>query len=64
MSKYPPAVNRALYAHSRSVARTHSTCASFARYEAYKAIWTSAHPDLTPEQYSAAMRRLAKECGV
>jgi hypothetical protein len=34
------------------------------RYEAAKAAWVAAHPDTTPAEYEAAMRRLARECGL
>lgn len=64
MSKYPSAINMALYARSRSTARTRSACASYARYEAEKVIWASSHPNVTPGQYETAMRVIAKACGV
>jgi hypothetical protein len=34
------------------------------RYEVAKAAWVAAHPDATPAEYEAAMRRLARECGL
>lgn len=34
------------------------------RYELEKRQWASAHPEATPAEYSAAMRRIAEECGV
>ena len=37
---------------------------SYAVYESAKAAWLAAHPDATPEEYEAAMRRIAAECGV
>lgn len=33
-------------------------------YAYYKIMWQAAHPDATPEQYTAAMQKLAKEAGV
>jgi len=64
MSTLPPAVQRALYARNQSSVRTRSSCSNYARYEAEKAIWASSHPDSTSEQYEAAMRAIAKACGV
>lgn len=64
MSKYPPAINRALYARGRSNARTYATCASYARYEAEKVIWAGSHPGATASEYEQAMRAIAKACGV
>jgi hypothetical protein len=60
----PPAARKAHYAQARSSLRTRSTLASYARYEAEKAIWTSLHADATPGEYQAAMRAIAKACGV
>jgi hypothetical protein len=37
---------------------------SLASYEAAKAAWIASHPDATPAEYEAAMRRIARECGV
>ena len=36
----------------------------YAAYEAAKARWIAEHPDALPAEYSAAMRRLADECGI
>ncbi|MFB6311529.1 MAG: hypothetical protein ABEH64_10170 [Salinirussus sp.] len=35
-----------------------------ALYEQRKAEWIRLNPDATPQQYTAAMRRIAHECGV
>lgn len=35
-----------------------------ALYEAMKSAWIALHPDSTPAEYEAAMKRLAKECGI
>jgi len=34
------------------------------RYEAAKNTWIATHPDATPEQYQAAMRKLARRVGL
>lgn len=34
------------------------------RYEAMKAAWIACHPDATPAEYQAAMKKIARECGV
>jgi hypothetical protein len=34
------------------------------RYEREKQRWAAAHPEATPEEYQAAITRLAKECRV
>jgi hypothetical protein len=64
MSKYPSSINQALYASTRSANRTRSTCADYARYEAHKSEWRSCNPGATPQQYEAAVRAIAKQCGV
>lgn len=33
-------------------------------YESAKQAWIATHPDASPEEYQAAMRRIADECGV
>jgi hypothetical protein len=38
--------------------------ADYARYDASKAIWVASHPAATPAEYEAAMRSIAKACGV
>lgn len=35
-----------------------------ARYEQLKSVWTAANPAATPEQYDAAMVRIARMLGV
>ena len=35
-----------------------------ARYEQMKRQWIAAHPQATPQQYEAAMRAIARKCGV
>jgi hypothetical protein len=37
---------------------------SYAEYERKKADWVQANPEATPQEYQAAMRRIALECGV
>lgn len=64
MTGLSPSVNRAAYARNRADARIRSACASYARYEANKAMWRGMHPDASPTEYEAAMRAIAKECGV
>ena len=56
--------SRAIFAQARSATRTRSICADYARYEAYKSEWQSSNPDVTPQQYEAAIRAIAKKCGV
>jgi hypothetical protein len=34
------------------------------RYEAAKQQWIAEHPEASAQEYDAAMRRLADECGV
>ena len=36
----------------------------FLRYEELKRAWVTAHPEATPEEYTAAMRRIAEDCGI
>lgn len=36
----------------------------WAEYERRKATWSRAHPEATDEEYRAAMRQIADECGV
>jgi hypothetical protein len=57
-------INQARYVHLRSRARVQSICADYARYEARKAMWRGMHPNASPSEYEAAMRAIAKECGV
>ncbi len=33
-------------------------------YEARKAAWLAENPGATPAQYEAALRRIARECGL
>ena len=33
-------------------------------YERRKADWVRSHPEATPQEYQAAMTRIARECGV
>lgn len=35
-----------------------------AAYETFKQAWILAHQNATPAEYTAAMRRIADECGV
>lgn len=44
-------------------ARPFST-APYAQYELYKAVWKSNNFPFTSQQYEAAMRAIARECGV
>lgn len=37
---------------------------NYSLYEFLKRAYVAAHPDATPEDYQAAMKRFAKECGV
>lgn len=37
---------------------------SWRDYESEKAIWIARNPGATPEQYEAAMARIARLCGV
>jgi hypothetical protein len=36
----------------------------YARYESLKAQWIRQNPKASPSQYEAAMRAIAKQCGV
>jgi len=36
----------------------------YARYERLKAEWINAHPEATPAEYTAAITRIARECGI
>lgn len=38
--------------------------ADWARYAQMKREWVDQHPNATPSEYDAAMRKIAKECGV
>ncbi len=64
MTTTPPSVNQTLYARSRAIARSRATCNAFARYEAHKAEWASANLGATSAEYEAAMRAIARACGV
>lgn len=33
-------------------------------YERQKADWVRAHPEASPQEYQAAMKRIAQECGI
>ena len=35
-----------------------------AEYERRKADWVRANPEATPQEYQAAMTRIARECGI
>lgn len=37
---------------------------SYQKYESLKAEWVKANPDATNQEYEAAMRRIASQCGV
>jgi hypothetical protein len=37
---------------------------SYEKYEIMKRDWVAENPDATPEEYQAAMRRIAGICGV
>lgn len=37
---------------------------SWHAYEAAKAAWIAAHPNATPAEYEAAMRRIARRLGL
>jgi len=37
---------------------------AYAAYERMKADWVRANPEATPQEYQAAMRRIAMECGI
>jgi len=37
---------------------------AYAAYERMKADWVRANPEATPQEYQAAMRRIARECGI
>lgn len=64
MSKNPPSVNQMLYARLRSNARTRSTCGNYAKYEARKSEWIATNPEANSAEFEAAMRSIAKLCGV
>lgn len=34
------------------------------QYESMKAAWVAKHPDATPEEYTRAMRRIARRLGI
>lgn len=36
----------------------------YREYERRKAEWSAEHPDATPDEYTRAMRVIARECGV
>jgi len=38
--------------------------ADYARFERCKADWIDANPEASPAAYTAAMKRIARECGV
>jgi hypothetical protein len=38
--------------------------AAWTAYERAKADWVRAHPEASPQEYDAAMKRIARECGV
>jgi hypothetical protein len=64
MSARQTSASQAQYAYMRSHARLLATCADYARYDATKAAWIAQHPDATPAEYQAAVRAIAKACGI
>lgn len=44
--------------------RSNVAALGHASYERQKAAWIAANPEASPRDYEAAMRRIAKECGV
>lgn len=34
------------------------------QYEQFKEMWRVSHPEATPEEYAAAMERIAREIGI
>jgi len=38
--------------------------ANYQHYEHLKAAWVKKHPNATPAEYEAAIKRIAKHCGV
>jgi len=36
----------------------------YAQYERMKAEWVASHPNATPTEYTEAIRKIAKDCGV
>lgn len=40
------------------------TAMAAASYEAAKAAWIARNPDAAPAKYEAAMRRIARKCGL
>ena len=57
-TRLPPTVR------SVSVRKAAVCAGAHQSYEAEKYKWVSANPAATPDQYQAAMRRIAKFCGV
>jgi len=64
MSTRQTSASQAQFSYMRAHARTLSTCADYARYDAQKAAWIAQHPDATPAEYQTAVRAIAKNCGV
>jgi len=40
------------------------TAPGFVAYELRKAAWMKEHPEALPREYTVAIRRIAKECGI
>ncbi|MDA8260235.1 MAG: hypothetical protein M0Z99_32155 [Betaproteobacteria bacterium] len=51
------------YLRQRRRSVSHDPNAVWARYEREKQAWIDANPAATPEEYHAAMSRIAKDCG-
>lgn len=64
MTTTPPSLNQAIYAQIRAGKRTRSICGDYANFEHSKREWIDANVDASPAQYSAAVTRIARECGV
>jgi len=48
----------------RSRTERHALASATQRYEVIKSAWIETHPGAAPAEYTAAMMRIARQCGV
>ena len=50
--------------NNHNPSRSNVAALGHASYDRQKAAWIAANPQASPRDYEAAMRRIAKDCGV
>ena len=64
MTTCPPSISKFVFAHRRSQKHVRAICSDYATFERRKQEWASTHPGSTPAEYTRAVQRIARECGV